>query len=53
MDTPLPAVTAVPGKDDPTIWRVDDALGTELEPLPRIDKPRRKPGRPRRAGRFS
>lgn len=43
MDTPL--------KDDPTIWRVDDALWTELEPVLRIDKPRKKPGRPRRDDR--
>ena len=33
--------------DDPTIWRVDDALWAELRPLLVVDKPRRKPGRPR------
>jgi transposase len=34
-------------KDDPTIWRVDDALWAQLAPLLVIDKPRKKPGRPR------
>ena len=34
-------------KDDPTIWRVDDALWAELRPLLVVDKPRKKPGRPR------
>ena len=34
-------------KDDPTLWRVDDALWAELQPLLVIDKPRKKPGRPR------
>lgn len=34
-------------KDDPTIWRVDDGLWAELQPLLRIDKPRKKAGRPR------
>jgi transposase len=33
--------------DDPTIWRVDDALWSELRPLLVVDKPRKKPGRPR------
>ncbi len=33
--------------EDPTIWRVDDALWEVLAPLLLIDKPRRKPGRPR------
>ncbi len=33
--------------DDPTIWRVDDALWAELRPLLVVDKPRKKPGRPR------
>ena len=33
--------------DDPTIWRVDDALWAELQPLLVITKPRKKPGRPR------
>jgi transposase len=34
-------------KDDPTIWEVDDALWTQLQPLLVITKPRKKPGRPR------
>ena len=34
-------------KDDPTIWRVDDALWAQLAPLLVINKPRKKPGRPR------
>jgi len=34
-------------RDDPTIWRVDDALWAELQPLLVIAKPRKKPGRPR------
>lgn len=33
--------------DDPTIWEVDDALWGLLAPLLVIDKPRKKPGRPR------
>jgi len=41
-----PAADAKP-KDAPTIWRVDDALWAELQPLLVIDKPRKKPGRPR------
>ena len=34
-------------KDDPTIWRVDDPLWSRLAPLLVVDKPRKKPGRPR------
>jgi len=34
-------------KDDPTIWRVDDELWARLGPLLAVDKPRKKPGRPR------
>jgi transposase len=52
MDTPLSAATAattVP--DDPTIWRVDDELWALLEPVLRLDKERKKPGRPRRDDR--
>jgi transposase len=37
--------------DDPTIWRADDALWAELQPLLVVDKPRKKPGRPRNADR--
>jgi transposase len=52
MDTPLSAATtATPEKDDPTIWRVDDALWALLAPLLTSDKPRKKPGRPRRGDR--
>ena len=55
MDTLHGATPPVAGadrpKDDPTIWRVDDALWAKLEPVLRIDKPRKKPGRPRRADR--
>jgi putative transposase len=42
------AVAAPPTtKDDPTIWRVDDMLWAELQPLLVINTPRKKPGRPR------
>ncbi len=51
MNVPQSPAAAAPEKDDPTIWRVDDALWTKLEPVPRIDKPRKKPGRPRRDDR--
>src|SRR5687768_7041301 len=37
--------------DAPTIWRVDDALWAELRPLLVVEKPRKKPGRPRRDDR--
>lgn len=33
--------------DDPTIWEVDDGLWAQLAPLLVINKPRKKPGRPR------
>ncbi len=42
---------ASPAKDDPTIWRADDALWALLEPVLRSAKPRKKPGRPRRDDR--
>ena len=49
METPLPAATAaITDKDDPTIWRVDDALWALLAPLLKSDKVRKKPGRARR-----
>ena len=52
MDTPHPAAAAArKPKSDPTIWAVDDALWAELEPVLRVDKPRKKPGRPRRDDR--
>ena len=38
-------------KDDPTIWRVDDALWARTRADPASDKPRKKPGRPRRDDR--
>jgi transposase len=47
MDTNDAAPAARKPKDEPTIWRVDDALWAELQPLLVIDKPRQKPGRPR------
>jgi len=45
----MTSLSAVPGgpKDDPTIWRVDDVLWARLAPLLVVDKPRKKPGRPR------
>lgn len=36
-----------PARDDPTIWRVDDALWADLQPLLVVVKPRKKPGRNR------
>jgi transposase len=55
METPLVAAPAVADdetpRDDPTIWRVDDALWATLEPILKVDKPRKKPGRPRRDDR--
>jgi transposase len=38
-------------KDDPTIWRVDDALWALLAPILKSDKPRKTRGRPRRDDR--
>lgn len=46
-DPVAPAAPSPPNNDDPTIWRVDDALWTHLAPLLVVDKPRKKPGRPR------
>lgn len=44
---PPDSVTTAAPKDDPTIWRADDALWARLAPLLVVDKPRKKPGRPR------
>ena len=51
MSTPHAAASAAIDKDDPTIWRVDDALWAILAPILTIDKPRKKSGRPRRDDR--
>jgi transposase len=52
METPLAAASAATtDKDDPTIWRVDDALWALLAPVLRSTKARKKPGRPRRDDR--
>ena len=51
MSTPHPTAPAVTENDDPTIWRVDDALWAKLEPILKSDKVRKKPGRPRRDDR--
>ena len=51
MDTPQPAAAAAKDKDDPTIWRVDDALWALIAPILACAKPRKKPGRPRRDDR--
>ncbi len=53
-EEPVPAAPArvrpdIP--DDPTIWEVDEALWARLAPLLVNDKPRKKPGRPRRDDR--
>lgn len=49
MTTPLSTATvATTDKEDPTIWQVDDALWALLEPMLKVDKPRKKLGRPRR-----
>ena len=51
MSTPQSAANAALDKDDPTIWRVDDALWAKLAPILASDKARKKPGRPRRDDR--
>jgi transposase len=52
MTTPQVTANAMtPEKDDPTIWRVDDALWALLAPILKNDKPRKKSGRPRRDDR--
>ena len=52
MSTPQTAADADTVKDDPTIWRVDNALWAKLEPVLKSDKVRKKPGRPRRDDRL-
>jgi transposase len=51
--TALPADPAPPPArtEDPTIWRVDDVLWSRVAPLLVVDKPRKKPGRPRHEDR--
>src|SRR5262245_46066373 len=51
MDTPQMVAVAAPETDDPTIWRVDDALWALIEPALSSAKTRKKPGRPRRDDR--
>lgn len=51
MDTREAAAAAAPEKNDPTIWRVDDALWALIAPVLRSTKPRKKSGRPRRDDR--
>jgi transposase len=51
MTTPRTAAPAAPEQDDPTIWRVDDALWALIAPVLACTKARKKPGRPRRDDR--
>ena len=52
MNTSDAAPAAPPTlKDDPTLWRVDDALWAALRPLLVVHKPRKKPGAPRKDDR--
>jgi len=51
MSTSHLVAQAAAAKDDPTIWRVDDALWAKLAPILKNEKPRKKPGRPRRDDR--
>lgn len=48
---PAASAASLATSDDPTIWRVDDDLWALLAPILRSDKPRKKPGRPRRDDR--
>jgi len=53
---PMLAVPSAPPRpaappDDPTIWRVDDALWAELAPLLRVETPPEHGGRPRHPDR--
>ena len=52
MAPPVAVAPAAPTEqDDPSIWRVDGALWALLEPILKSEKPRKKPGRPRRDDR--
>lgn len=51
MDTAHPVAPAAKSNDDPTIWKVDDALWALIGPVLRSRKVRKKPGRPRRDDR--
>jgi len=51
MNTVQGVAEATHEQDDPTIWRVDDALWALLAPILASTKPRKKPGRPRRDDR--
>jgi len=56
VPTPTPAVPSAASRpaappDDPTIWRVDDALWAELAPLLRVETPPEHGGRPRHPDR--
>ena len=51
MDSAQSAAPTAPAKDDPTIWRVDDALWALVAPILRNGTSRKKPGRPRRDDR--
>ena len=51
MDTSHSVAPATKDKDDPTIWKVDDALWELIAPVLRNTKVRKKPGRPRRDDR--
>jgi len=51
MDTSHAVAPAAKDKDDPTIWKGDDALWSLIGPLLRSKKVRKKPGRPRRDDR--
>jgi putative transposase len=53
LTAPAPSAPTAPAPppDDPTIWRVDDTLWVQLEPLLRVERPRAKGGRPRHPDR--
>ena len=51
MDTSHSVAPATKDNDDPTLWKVDDALWKLIGPVLRSNKVRKKPGRPRRDDR--